>query len=602
MAKKRSELQKEQTWNIEALYPSFKAWQQDFESISNDTCLFEKIRGFKGKLSQGPKTLKELLDFTTNLERRLEKLFVYAHLKHDEDVSDPVYKEAFDTIMFFFSKYQTEISWIQPEILSLSEDIFKKYLSDNVLDLYHLHLKQILRLKQHTLSEKEEKLMALSFKSLSTARSAFGIFNNVDLKFPEIVDSNNKKHELTHSLYSLYMQSQDRTLRKNAFEAIHKGFQNFENTVCELLQGHVQTHVFNTKARGYKSCMEQSLYVNEIDPNVYLMLLKSAEENIHSLHKYIKLRKDLLGLDKIHAYDMYVPCFDKFKYSFSYEEAKNIVIEAVAPLGKEYQETLKKGLNEQRWVDPFENESKRSGAYSSGCYDGFPYILMNFQGTLSDLMTLAHEAGHSMHTHYSVKNQPYIYSQYVIFVAEVASTFNEELVFRYLLNKATSEEEKFYLIQQKIDGIRATFFRQALFAEFELELHKLGEKQQPINPTILKSLYKELNKKYHGESFEVDDFLACEFLRIPHFYSNFYVYQYSTGIAAALSLVEDVLSKKDPKKYLNFLASGCSKDPVTLLKDAGVDMTKKHPTELLCKKFESLTGELEELSKRISGK
>ena len=599
MAKKRSELKKEETWNVEALYSDFESWKKEFDKASTDPSLFEKIHSFKGKLQDSAQTLKDLLDFTTDFERNLEKLYMYAHLKHDEEVSDPANKQAYDHVMFFCVKYQTETSWIQPEILGLPEEVFQKYLKDQNLELYHLHLEKILRLKPFTLSEKEEKLVALSGKALHTARGAFGVFNNVDLKFPNVLDSDGKEHELSNSLYSLYMQSQDRTLRKNAFEALHGGFFNFENTVCELLQGHVQTHVLNKTARGYNSCMEEALHVNEVDPDVYLKLLESAQENASALHDYISLRKELLGIDKVYAYDMYVPCSADFNYSFTYEEAKDIVIEAVAPLGEEYQKILKKGLNEDRWVDPFPNESKKSGAYSGGCYDGFPYILMNFQGTLNDLMTLAHEVGHSMHTYYSTKKQPFIYSQYVIFVAEVASTFNEELVFRYLLEKASSDEEKLFLIQQKIDGIRATFYRQVLFAEFELEIHKLAEMQHPLNPTLLKEIYSALNKKYYGEAFEADEFIACEYLRIPHFYSNFYVYQYATGISAAFSLVDDVTAKNDATDYLNFLSSGCSDDPVALLKSAGVDMKTKEPTQHLCERFKSLTNEFKALSDKI---
>lgn len=597
MVKKRKEVLEQDTWNVKDLFQNFEAWKQEFEAAAHDTALFEKIQSFKGVLHQNSQNVEELLNLYTGFERRLEKIYLYAHLKHDEDVSDIKNKEAYDQIRFFIMRFETETSWIQPEILSFSSEIYNKFLQDQSLSLYHLFLKRILRLKSYTLSEKEEKLFALGGKLFQVPRSVFSLFNNVDLKFPKIIDQEGKEHELTHGLYSFYMQSKDRLLRKNAFEAMHGGFGALENTICELLQGHIQTHVFNIQARGYKDCLEAALFKNEVDPVVYTLLLDSVHENINALHEYVDLRKRLLTLDRIYGYDMYVSCVSDFDFKFSYEEAKDILIEAVAPLGLEYQNILKRGLNEERWVDPFENEAKRSGAYSSGCYDSKPYILMNFQGTLGDLMTLAHEAGHSMHTYYSIKHQPYIYSQYTIFVAEVASTFNEELIFRYLLKRASSVREKLFLIHQKIDGIRATFFRQALFSEFELEIHKLAEKQQPLNASILKEIYKKLNKIYYGPSFEVDDFLAQEYLRIPHFYSNFYVYQYATGISAALSLVDLVLSTNDPEKYLQFLSSGCSQDPISLLKQAGVDMTSKDPTKKLCERFKTLVNDFKELSK-----
>ncbi len=599
MAKKRSEVEDVKTWDVSSLYKDMQTWRDEFTKTINDKKIFESIQSYKGKLDQSATNLKELLDLSSNFDRKLEKLYVYAHLRLDEEISNQDHKKAHDEIMFFVVKYQTETAWIQPEILKIPKETFEAYLKDESLQLYHLFLKKVLRLKEYTLSENEERLFALGGKALGTSRNTFSLLNNVDLKFPKVLDEHNVEHELTHSLYSLYMQSNDRALRKNAFEAMHYSFGSFENTISELLHGHVQTHVMNKEARGYESCMQSALYQNEIDPSVYQMLLEAASENLEPLHKYISLRKDLLGVDKICGYDMYVPCANDFKYEFSYEEAKQIVIEATEPLGKEYQEILEKGLNEQRWVDPFENESKRSGAYSSGCFDSHPFILMNFQGTLNDVMTLAHEAGHSMHTYFSTKNQPYIYSQYVIFVAEVASTFNEELVFQYLLKKASSEEERSYLIHQKIDGIRATFFRQTLFAEFELEMHKLAESGHPLNAGILKNLYASLCEKYYGKDFQADQFLACEYLRIPHFYSNFYVYQYATGISAALSLADQVLETKDPTKYLEFLSMGCSKDPVALLRHAGVDMATKDPTEKLCKRFESLTKQFESLSNKL---
>lgn len=595
MVKARSELKTNETWDLEQLFESFDAWQNTFNNLLKDQSFFEKIQSFQGRLHESEIELKKLLDLVNDKHREVEKLYVYAHLRLDEDVSSKEHKIAHDKILGYLIQLEAQMSWIQPEILSLDEAVFQKYLTSKALEYYKIYLEKLARLRPYTLSKEEEKLLALSAQPLMTARKSFTILNNVDMKFPKARDSKGDEQEVTHSLYGNYMQSRDRTLRKNAFKSLYSQFETLSNTINEILTGHIQTHVFNMKARGYKSCLEAALHSNDVDPKVYTELIHSAQENLTPLHDFVLLRKELLGLDKVHAYDMYVPCGFDYDYNVSYEKACSIIIEALAPLGSEYQTILKGGLTKKRWVDPFENKNKRSGAYSSGAYDSSPYILMNYQNKLGDLMTLAHEAGHSMHTYYSVKNQPYVYSQYVIFVAEVASTFNEELVFRHLMNLSSSKEEKLFLLQQKIDGIKATFYRQTMFAEFELQMHKLAEAGEPMSISCLQEIYQKLNEKYYGKDFVSDDEIVYEYLRIPHFYSNFYVYQYATGIVAAYALVEDVLAKNDPKNYLNFLASGCTKDPVSLLKGAGVDMATKKPTEIFCQRFGQLIKDFNEL-------
>jgi oligoendopeptidase F len=413
------------------------------------------------------------------------------------------------------------------------------------------------------------------------------------MTFAPAVDSQGKEHMLTNGSYGTFLHSNDRTLRKTAVLNLHRGFQSHINTVCELLQGQVQTHLFNAKSRGYSDCLSAALFGNKIDPAVVHRLIETVRKSKGLMEEYLSLRKQVLKLDTLHAYDLACPLVHEAEKKMTYAEACEAVIESVAPLGPEYQAALRKGLLEDRWVDPFENAKKRSGAYSSGCYDSMPYILMNFHGTLSDAMTLAHEAGHSMHSYLSRKNQPYIYEGYSIFVAEIASTFNEQLLTDYLMKKAKTKEERAFLLNEQIDKIRSTIVRQTLFAEFELKIHQLAEQGQPLTPTALNQMYGQLLKDYYGAGLTVDPEMEVEWSRIPHFYSNFYVYQYATGLSASMALHEQAVKSKEARdKYLKFLSSGGSKYPLDLLKEAGVDMTTTGPVEAALKRFGYLVGEL----------
>jgi len=497
----------------------------------------------------------------------------------------------------YLYSFKEELSWVEPELLQLSDSIIKSLLSSPVLASYRLHLEKILRFKPHTLSQEMEKLMALSGKALETAQRAFGVFNNADIKFAPAVDNQGNCHEMSHGKYHLYLRSQDRELRRTAFQSLHKSFLSYENTLCELIQGQVQRHVFEKKARGYSSCLEAALFPHQIDQSVYKSLISNVHQNLHSLHKYAKLRKKLLGYNELHLYDIYVPIVAEVNLNMDYAQAEQVVIDSVHPLGKEYQDILRKGLTVDRWVDRYENARKRSGAYSSGCYDSSPYILMNFHGTLNDVLTLTHEAGHSMHTFMSCKHQPYQYSQYPIFLAEVASTFHEELLLKHLLEKVSSKAEKAFLINQKIDDIRATFFRQTLFAEFELKLHEWVENDVPLTPSLLKQEYRLLNQKYYGPDLVIDQDIDIEWARIPHFYYNFYVYQYATGLSASCALSQNVLQEGESarKKYIDFLSAGSSAFPLEILANAGVDMKSSEPVKALIQRFDQLVDELESL-------
>ncbi len=599
MAKERSEVVQEDRWNVEALYPNFDAWQKAYDKISREGKQphWPEIAAFRGKLQDGPDTLKSALELVFSLDRELSKIYTYAHLRHDEELTNDQSKVAYNRVLGLLHEFQQEVSWFEPELLALSDATIQNYLSSPVLADYRFHLEKIVRIKAHTLSSEKEELLALAGKALQTSHKAFSAINDADFKFGMVLDGHGSEHEMTHGTYGLFNRSQDRVLRKNAFKKMHGKFAKYENTLAELLNGQVQAHLLNARARKYPSCLEAALFPKNVDVAVYHALIQAVHENMGALHNYVELRKKILGLDSLHLYDLYVPLTADVDIKMSYPEAFDAVIESSAPLGAEYQNLLRHGLKSDRWVDRYENKNKRSGAYSSGCYDSMPYILMNYKGLLRDVFTLAHEAGHSMHSLLSHKTQPYHYGDYPIFLAEVASTFNEDLLTRLLLERAKSKEEKIFLINQKIEDIRTTFFRQVMFAEFELMIHEKAENNIPLTPTLLKDLYRDLNARYFGNSVFLDPESDMEWARIPHFYYNFYVYQYATGISAALALADNVVKggKTEREAYLNFLKSGSSRYPIDILQRAGVDMRTAQPVQATIAKFNALVKELEQL-------
>lgn len=598
MAKKREQIAPESKWNVESLYPNLEAWENDYQALAQDKVdgvRFPKLAQFKGSIGESPEKLAQLLKESFHLERSIVKLYTYAHLRHDEDVVNDVHKNAYDRISLLYYDYDNESSWIQPEMLQLDEATFQNYLKAPILKDFQVFLGKVYALKPYTLSSDKEALLALSGKALQTPQKAFSLLNDADLKFPQIETEKGEKKDLTYGSYLLYLQSKDRTLRKNAFVTLHQQYEKFENTICELINGQVQSHVFLAKARGYPSSLHAALTPHQIDPAVYHNLIATVREKMGCLHRYMHLRKKIMGVEHLHCHDLHVSLVDEFEKKYAYEEAKDFILQSVAIMGPKYQEALEKGLGKERWVDLYENENKRSGAYSSGCFDSVPFILMNFHGTLRDVMTLSHEAGHSMHSYLTNQKQPYQYSHYSIFLAEIASTFHEDLLFRFLLDRASSHDEKCYILNQKIDDIRATLFRQTQFAEFELKLHELAEQGVPLTPTSLKEAYRQLNIDYYGPALTVDPEIDVEFLRIPHFYYNFYVYQYATGISAASAFTAKVLEEGDAARdaYVRFLSSGASKYPLELLTEAGVDMREKAPIEKLLERFDGLVAQLE---------
>ncbi|MCB1135442.1 MAG: oligoendopeptidase F [Chlamydiia bacterium] len=598
MTTQRADVATKDTWNVEAMYPNLDAWNADFSSLINGKApQWKPIADTQGRLSESPEVLAQTLEKYFLHSRRIEKLYTYAHLRHDEEITNDTHKSAFNKIVSTYHQFAQDFAWLEPEILSLPPELLQQYLNNQQLAPYRFYLEKILRRRAHTLPAEQEALMALSAKALQASSKAFSAINDADFKFGVAVTESGEERPITHGSYGLFIRDQDRTLRSTAFKRLHKQYKSYENTLCELLNGCVQSHLFNARARKHTSCVEAALFDKNIDVSVYTSLIEAVGNKIDVLHRYMALRKRVMGVDTLHLYDVYVPMTKAVNITLSYDEAVEACCESVAPLGRDYQDSLRQGLHAQRWVDRYENRNKRSGAYSSGCYDSYPYVLMNFKGVLRDAFTLAHEAGHSMHSFLSHKSQPYHYGDYPIFLAEVASTFNEELLNKLLMERFTKREEQIFLINERIEDLRATLFRQTMFAEFELEIHQMAERNEPLTPTSLKDKYIALNKKYFGPATHVCEEIAWEWARIPHFYYNFYVYQYATGISAALALVNRVLKGGDKERddYLGFLKSGCSRYPLEILQSAGVDMRTPQPVEQALAHFGSLVDQLEAL-------
>lgn len=602
----RTKVKSKDTWNVSSLYPSLDKWEKEFAKTikAKKPPYCPEINAFKGRLAESPETLKQVLDLSFDLSRQCSKLYTYAHLRHDEEITNDTHKTAYNKVLAICQDITQELAWIEPELLAIDDKTIKKFLKSPILAPYRFHIEKIIRIKKHMLPQEGETLLAMAAKAMQAPHKAFSAINDADFKFGSVRDKKGKEYELTHGSYRLLQREQDRTLRENAFKSLHGQYQQYENTLSELLNGQVQTHIFNAKARHYASSLDAALFPKNIETSVYHALIQAVNANLPHLHRYMDLRERILNIGPLHLYDMSVPLIPAVDIRMSYEEAEDIVVESVAPLGAAYQNLLRKGLKTERWVDRFENQNKRSGAYSSGCYDSYPYILMNYKGLLRDVFTLAHEAGHSMHSLYCHTHQPYQYGDYPIFLAEVASTFNEELLTRLMLERAKSQEERIFLINEKIEDIRGTLFRQTMFAEFELWLHETAEKNIPLTPKLMNDTYLNLNRRYFGPNVIINTEAEREWARIPHFYYNFYVYQYATGISAALALAERVCKggKQEREEYLSFLKAGCSDYPIDILKKAGVDMRGPKPVASAIATFGSLVDRLEEELSKTKGK
>ena len=590
---KRSEIAPEYTWALEDIYPTDKAWKADLEKLKT---MPEKIQEYKGKLGESGEKLLGLLTLSDELSVLCDSLVNYAQRKSDEDTANSVYQAMIGQMMNVYVEINSAMSFETPEIVAIPEEALEGFYKEvPELELYRRHLTKIRKEKEHILSEKEERIIALAGEMAQAPENVYSMFADADLKFPDAVDKDGSKHQLTHGSYIPLMHSTDRVLRKSAFEQLYHTYGNFKNTCASTLSAQVKTLHFYSKARGYSSTLEASLSGTEVPVEVYHNLIKAVHENMHYMYDYVKLRKKLMGLDELHMYDLYTPIVADADMKISFEEAKETVLKALEPMGEEYLAIMREGF-EKRWIDVYENEGKASGAYSAGARV-HPYVLLNHKDTLNCMFTLAHEMGHAIHSYLSNKTQPVVYSDYVIFVAEVASTCNEALLMEYLLKNTQDRNQKAYLINYFLEQFRTTLYRQTMFAEFELKINEQVSQGETLTAEGLNALYHQLNVEYFGADVVIDDEIDLEWARIPHFYYDYYVYQYATGYAAAIALSRRILSEGEPavKDYLEFLSGGCSKDPISLLRGAGVDMATPQPVSEALKLFGELIEEMDGL-------
>ena len=591
----RTNTAEEFKWNLSGLYDDTQKWEKDFQDLQSKLTEYSNLQNTLHKSSAH---LKSVLEFDMKISRTIETLYTFAHLRNDEDKTDDFNQIIFDKVTSLMTKVRQARSFISTEIMEIPQNKINEFLKDKELEDYIFYLEQLLRYRNHTLSKKEEELLAASADFARTASDAFGMLDNADLKLGSVKDENGEDKELTQGNFQSFMQKNDRRVRREAFDTFYSEYNDHQYTFASLLSGSVKKDIFYSRARNYPSVREQALYADNIPVSVYDNLIDTVHENLNPLYKYFDLRKRILQLDELHVYDTAVPLVKSIKWNMSYDEAVDNICAALIPLGNEYVSIMRKGLMEDRWVDRYENKGKRSGAYSSGCYDSNPFILMNYtDDNINSVYTLAHEAGHSMHSWFSRKNQPYHYSDYTIFVAEVASTFNEALLTDYLLNNAADEDMKTYLVCREIDNLRGTLIRQTMFAEFEYLIYQAAENGEALTVDYIKNLYKNLLDLYFGDKVVIDPSLLLECFRIPHFYFSFYVYKYATGISAAYALAEGVSSggKTELKNYQKFLESGGSRYPIDLLKEAGVDMGSPQPIQTALGKFSDLVNQLEKL-------
>lgn len=591
MGKDRKEIDQKYKWKLEKMYSGKEALDKDISVVKG---YIDEVKTYKGKLGEQKEYFLKALKAYENASRLTQHLYVYTHMRQHEDTRINAYQADASRTEMLSSELSMATSYIVPEIISMDENKLNEYLQDKEGSFYKKFVDDMLRDKPHTLSEKEEEILAATSEISSVSENVYDMLAYADMEFPEILDESGNKVRISHSNYSLFIKSKDKRVREDAFEGEFNTYDKYKNTFASTLYGAIKSEIFYARVRNHKSAIEASLFEDDINVDVYNNLISAIDTSLPVLNKYIDLKKKLLGLDEIHMYDLYVPLTDKFDMNIPYEEAQEIILNALAPLGEDYLNVIKKAFSEG-WIDVYENEGKKGGAYSWGSYDSHPYILMSYKDDLNSLFTLIHELGHSVHSYYSKSTQPYIYSSYRIFVAEVASTLNELLLINYMLKKSESKEEKVYLLNYYLEQFRTTVYRQTMFAEFEKITHAKIEAEEPLTAEEFTNIYYDLNKKYYGESAVVDELIGIEWARIPHFYSNFYVYKYATGFSAASALSKKILSEEEGAKdrYLNFLKSGGSDYPLNQLRDAGVDMNKKESIEEALNVFNGLVDDLE---------
>lgn len=590
----RAEISADMKWKLEDIYPTVDAWEEAYSALEPK---IDALSSFAGRLAEGPSVMAEYLKASEEAVLELEKLYVYANMKSHEDLRETRPMELVGRAESLLVKYGTVTAFFSPEVMELPEADINRWISEEPeLKIYAFMFEQMLRARPHTLSKTEEELLARTQEISSVPDNAFSLLTNADLKFPDITDENGQKTELSEERWGRFRQSRNRDVRKEAFFGLHNTYDSFKNSIGALYAGSVKGDIFYTKVRGYKDSLARALFGDNVPNSVYDNVVGTAERFAPLMHRLVKLRKKALGLDSVHYYDLSAPMSDEVMREISYEDACRMAEEALAPLGADYIENFRKALK-AGWIDVCENRGKRKGAYSWGSYGTHPYVLLNWNGTLNDVFTLVHEMGHAMHSFYSHANQPQVYGDYPILLAEVASTTNEQLLLGYLIKNSRSEEERKWLLDYYYTMVRTTFYRQAMFADFERRTHTFAENGGVLTPEWMGSLWRELNESYHGPDMTVDDALCVEWARIPHFYTAFYVYKYVTGFTAANAFASAMLNGEDGavERYLTFLKSGGSAWPLDILRKAGVDLASPEPFERTMKLFEERLDEGEKL-------
>jgi oligoendopeptidase F len=590
----RKDVNPEDCWDLSSLVPDDQAWETEFKRLE------QRIAGyaeFRGQLDQSAEKLAAALEFDRDFDRACEPVGIYAFLKSTEDQADSTYQAMKSRFQNLAVRAGQAASYMRPELLAIKPDRMTELMHDPLLQPFRLQLERLLRFRPHTLTDNEERLLAMQGEMASAANNAFRQLNDADLRFGDLKDEKGRTVELTHATFAQLLRSPERKVRRAAFDQYYAQFSAHKNTLAATLCGSIQRDVYYAQARNYASSLEAALFPDNVPVAVYDNLITAVRESLPSVHHYLEVRRRKMDLKDIHHYDTYVPILSDLEKTHSWDRAVDVIIESLAPLGTEYTSVLDEGLR-NRWADRYPNRGKQSGAFSCGSFDGDPYILMNFKAeVLNDVFTLTHEAGHSMHSWYSARSQPFQYYNYTIFVAEVASTFNEQLLTDHLLKNSASDQERAYLINNELDSIRATVVRQTMFAEFEKRTHEMAEAGEALTVDSFRAVYRELLDAYFGPQFVIDQDLELECFRIPHFYRAFYVYKYATGLSAAVALSRRVLEggPAELADYLTFLSGGCSQDPLDLLKAAGVDMTAPGPVKTTLERFATLTNELDQL-------
>lgn len=591
---KREQVRKEDTWDLTAMYASEEDWERD---IAEAEAIAAELEKREGKVTASAKDLLFVLEQSARAEQKLNLAYSYAERLHDQDQKNTKHQAMSQRMHRIYVECSSKTAFLVPELLSMEDALLEKYLKEEAgLELYREQLAEIRRTREHRLSAEMERLLAMTGEMAQTPDLVYSILNNADFVFPEITDENGEKLRLTNGNFVPTEESADRRVRKDAFVAYYSIYKQFANTLAGLYSGQVKRQIFFARARKYASTLEAAVDANNVPSKVYYNLIETVNRHLDKMHRYVSIRKKCLGVEELHMYDIYTPMIADAAKKISFEEAKETVRKALAPLGEEYVAKVQEGFD-NRWLDVYENEGKRSGAYSAGAYGAHPYVLLNHNDTLDNMFTLAHEMGHAMHSYYSNETQPYIYSDYKIFVAEVASTCNEILLMEYLLANTKDKKERAYLLNHYLDSFKGTVYRQTMFAEFEMCTNRMAEEGESLTTETLCALYLQLNQKYYGPDMVSDPEIAYEWARIPHFYYNFYVYQYATGFSAAVALAHGILKEGAPavERYKKFLSGGCSMSPVELLREAGVDMESPAAVSKALAVFGQILDEIETL-------